>query len=74
MGMCFGGLRGKEGTLKSVSDSQLLYLSATLAQAGPAHFTLASLSSLGAETLYLALLTPGGATGVECHTGAPARR
>lgn len=44
MEMCFGGLRGKEDTLKSVSDSQLLYLGATLAQAGPARFTLASLS------------------------------
>lgn len=73
--MCFEGLRGgKEGTLKSVPGSQLLYLGATLAQAGPARFTLASLSSLAAGTLYLALLTPGGVTGVECHTGAPTRR
>lgn len=41
--------------MKSVSDSQLRYLGATLAQAGPARFTLAPRSSLGAETLYLAL-------------------
>lgn len=70
----FWGTEGKGRYLEVISDSQLPYLGATLAQAGPARFTLASRSSLGAETLCLALLTPGGATGVECHMGAPARR
>lgn len=44
---CMGDWRGRERTLKSVSDSQLLSLGATLAQAGPA---LAS-CSLVADTL-----------------------
>lgn len=51
MEMCFGGLRGKEGTLKPVSGSQLLYLGAILAQAGPARFTLASLFMSSWDTL-----------------------
>lgn len=47
---CLGDWRGRERTLKSVSDSQLLSLGATLAQAGPAHAILAS-CSLVADTL-----------------------
>lgn len=37
---CLGDGRGRESTLKSVSDPQLFCLGATLAQAGPAHFIL----------------------------------
>lgn len=42
--ICLGDWRGRESTLESISDSQLLFLGATLARAGPAHFILASFS------------------------------
>lgn len=48
----------REITLKSVSDSQLHFLGATLAQARPTYLLLVSFL-LVAETLYLVFITPG---------------
>ena len=53
-----GDWTGRESTLISVSDSQVHFLGATLAQARPTHLLLVSFL-LVAETLYLVFITPG---------------